>query len=186
MNTPLTEFGSKMKSKLFGAALMAAVLAVPASAQDDVATKKKQRGRAGQDNVAAQVIKQLEEAKLTDEQVAKIKELGKTAGAKMKAIRDEAGITPELTKKRLEAQKSLKDSGKKGKELVAAINEAAGYNEAQAAAAVKMNDARTAFQKQVVALLTDAQKENLPMALKRATAAKDSDGAAKKKKKNKE
>ncbi len=93
-----------MKSKLFSAALMAAVLAVPASAQDDAATKKK-GARRGQASVGMQVIKQLEEAKLTDEQVAKIKELAKATDAKMKTIRQEAGITPALTKKRLECRR---------------------------------------------------------------------------------
>ena len=132
-----------MKSKLFGAAVMAAIMAVPAFAQDDTATKKK--GQRDQQNVAMQTIKQLEEVKLTDEQVAKIKELGKTVNAKMKELRDEAGITPALLKKRAEAQKSMKDSDKKGKDLQAAINEAAGFTEAQSAAIAKVNEARTAF-----------------------------------------
>ena len=168
-----------MKSKLFGAAVMAAIMAVPAFAQDDTATKKK--GQRDQQNVAMQTIKQLEEVKLTDEQVAKIKELGKTANAKMKELRDEAGITPALLKKRAEAQKSMKDSDKKGKDLQAAINEAAGFTEAQSAAIAKVNEARTAFQKQVVALLTDEQKEKLPQAMKRAANAKGGKGKGKKK-----
>lgn len=171
-----------MKSKLFGAAMIAALVAAPAFAQDDTA-KKKKKGQAGdQQNVVMQTIKQLEAAKLTDEQVAKIKELGKTANAKLKALRDEAGITTELLKKRADAQKSLKDSGKKGKELQAAINEAAGLTEAQSAAFAKVNEARTAFQKQVIALLTDEQKENLPQALKRAANAKAGKAKGKKKK----
>jgi Spy/CpxP family protein refolding chaperone len=172
-----------MKSKLFVATLMAALVAAPAFAQDDTAKKKRKKGQAGaQQNVAMQTIKQLEDAKLTDEQIAKIKELGKTANAKLVALRDEAGITPALLKKRADAQKSLKDSGKKGKELQAAINEAAGLTEAQSAAFAKVNEARTAFQKQVIALLTDEQKENLPQALKRVANAKGGNAKGKKRK----
>ena len=101
-------------------------------------------------------------------------------------MRDEAGITPALMKKRVEAQKSLKDSVKKGKELQAAINEAAGFTEAQSAAFAKVAEARTAFQKQVIALLTDEQKENLPQAMKRLSAADSgkAKGKGKKKKAN--
>lgn len=173
-------------SKLFVAAFLAMLMVAPAFAQDDAAKKKRaQRGQQGQRNAAVQIIKQLEEVKLTDDQVAKIKELGKSVAAKTKAIRDEAGITPELVKKRAEAQKALKDSGKKGKELMEAINREAGYSEAQAEAVKKMAEVRTAFQKQVIGLLTDEQKENLPTALKRAAGAGEkADAKPRKKKQN--
>ena len=171
-----------MKSKLFGAALMVALVAAPVFAQDDSATKKKRKGQRDQQNVAMQTIKQLEATKLTDEQIAKIKELAKPVNAKIKGLRDEAGFTPALLKQRADAQKSLKDSGKKGKELQAAINEAAGFTEAQSAAIAKVNEARTAFQKQVIALLSDEQKENLPQQLKRVANAKAGNAKGKKKK----
>jgi hypothetical protein len=170
-----------MKSKLFGAVLMAAVMAVPVFAQD-AATKKRKGQARGQQTMSAQLLKQLEELKLTEDQVAKIKELGKTMDAKAKALRDEAGITPELMKKRAEAQKSLKDSGKKGKDLMAAVNETAGFNEAQTAAMQKINEARTAFQKQVVAMLSDEQKEKIPEALKRAVSGRGAGAKPNKKK----
>ncbi len=105
---------------------------------------------------------------LTEDQITKIKELGKVAGAKMKEISDGAGITAELTKKRAEVAKSMKDSDKKGKELAAAINKEAGYSEAQVAALDESNKIRMKFQADVVALLTDAQKEKLPKQLQRA------------------
>jgi hypothetical protein len=168
-----------MKLNLVGAAVLAAVLVVPVSAADDDAKKKK--GRRGQQNAATQLLKQLEKVGLTDEQIAKTKELGKAAAAEMKAIRDEAGITQELTKKRTEVQKSMKDSDKKGKDLVAAINKEAGFSEAQAASLVKANAVRMKFQRDVVALLTDEQKAKLPERLQRAAKAKGK-GARKKKK----
>lgn len=161
-----------MKTKLFAVALTAAVLVGPAMAQD-AATKKRKKGQQSgrQNNVAAVVLRQLKDAKLTDEQVAKVQEHGKAAMAKIKTIREEAEITPQLVKKRLEAQKSLKDSGKKGRELQEAINKEAGYNEAQVAALQKINQARVEFHKQVVGLLTDEQKKDLPQSLQRATKA---------------
>lgn len=172
-----------MKSRLFGVALMAAMMVVPALAQDDAATKKKRAQQRGQQNVTAMLLKQLEAVKLTDEQVSKIKELGKTATAKMNAIREEAGITPELMKKRTEAQKALQESGKKGKELQAAINKEAGLNEAQIAAQQKTAEVRTTLQKQVIALLTDEQKEKLPQNLKRVAGAGENAKAKQRKKK---
>jgi hypothetical protein len=116
-----------------------------------------------------------------------VKVLGKAFSAKMKAMRDEAGITPELVKKRMEVQKSMKDSGKKGKELMAAVNEAAGYSETQTAALKQINDARVVFHTGVVALLTDEQKENLPERLQKMTkSGKDGDAKKKRRKKKNE
>lgn len=158
-----------MNLKSVSALLIAAVMAVPALAADEAKGKKK--GKRGRQNAATQLIKQLEPVGLTEDQITKIKELGKVAGAKMKEIKDGAGITAELTKKRAEVTKSMKDSDKKGKERIAAINEAAGFSEAQAAALVKLNQVRTKFQGEVVALLTDAQKEKLPKNLQRAAKA---------------
>ena len=170
-----------MNLKLVGAAVLAAVMVVPAVADDEATAKKKKGKRGQQNNVAAQLLKQLEPVELTADQIAKAKELGKAAAAKMKEIREEAGITDELTKKRAEAAKSMRDSDKKGKELAAAINEAAGLSEGQVAAMAKFTEVRMKFQKDVVALLTDEQKENLPERLQRA-GKKGGKGKGKKKK----
>ncbi|MGB7326546.1 MAG: Spy/CpxP family protein refolding chaperone [Rubripirellula sp.] len=157
-----------MKFKMLGAIVMAAVLAAPAIADDaDDAQSKKKKGQNRGRSAAAQIIKQLESVNLTEDQTAKIKELGKAADASMKTLREEAGLTPELMKKRMEAQKSVRESGKKGKEAAAAVNEAAGMTTEQSDAFTKMNEARTKFQKSVVALLTDEQKEDLPKAMLR-------------------
>lgn len=169
-----------MKFKMFAASLLAAVLVVPASADDAVKEKKGKRGGA---SPAMQIMKQLEAVELTDAQKEKIKELGKEAAAAMKTITEENHLTPELMKKRQEATKSLKDSGKKGKEMSEAVNEAAGFTDEQAAAFEKLNTARQAFQKSVVGILTDAQKENLPQAMKRL-AGQGGKGKGKGKKKN--
>ncbi|TWU47291.1 hypothetical protein Poly51_50900 [Rubripirellula tenax] len=156
-----------MKFKMLGVMILAAVLVVPASADEADGAKKKGKGARGA-SASGQILKQLESVSLTDEQTTKIKELGKAADAAMKTIREESGLTAELMKKRADAQKELKDSGKKGKEMAAAVNEAAGLSEAQSAAFGKLNDARMKFQKEVVGLLTDDQKASLPQQLMRA------------------
>jgi len=155
-----------MNYKVLGALALAVLIAIPAIAQDDAAGKKK--GKRNQQNAGSQVLKQLEKLGLSDDQVAKIKELGKEASAKMQEMRKDAGITAELTKKRAEVVKAMKESEKKGAELAAAINKEAGFSEAQVAALKLLNEVRQKFHKEVVGLLTDEQKENLPVRLQRA------------------
>ncbi|MFK8115637.1 MAG: hypothetical protein AB8B91_25810 [Rubripirellula sp.] len=154
--------------KLVCAVALAAMMVVPAMAEDEA---KKGKGKKGnrQNQVATQLIKLLEPVGLTEEQTTKIKELGKVAAGKMKEVQTAAGITPETMKKRQEAQKSMKDSDKKGNALMAAVNEAAGITEAQAAGLKKANELRTGFQKEVVGMLTDEQKAKLPERLTRFT-----------------
>ena len=175
-----------MNRKSIAAIALAAFLVAPAMAADDDAKGKKKKGQRKNASPAMSLIKQLEPVGLTDEQVTKIKELGKTSLAAMKQAREDAGITPELMKKRAEAQKGLKDSGKKGKDLQAAINEKAGISEAQAAVFAKLGQSRQKFQRDVVALLTDEQKGKLPEKMKRLLKAPGKNAGGKKKKKKAE
>jgi hypothetical protein len=156
-----------MNLKTIGALALAAMVVAPAIGDDEAAPKKgKRNANRARQNVATMLIKQLEPVGLSEEQTAKIKELGQKATKEMKSIREAAGITPELQKKRVEIQKSMKDSELKRKELVAAINEKAGFSEAHSEALVKANAVRTKFRKEVIATLSDEQKEKLPAALK--------------------
>lgn len=134
------------------------------------APEKKKRNNQGADraNAATAILKQLDAADLTDDQKAKIQELAKKSMTEMRAVRKEAGITPEIMKKRAAAQKELKDSGKNPAELMAAVNEKAGLTEAQAQAIKKSDASRKALLKGAFALLTDEQKEKLPKRLTRA------------------
>lgn len=147
-----------MKRNLFLIAVLSAVFVLPAVAQDE--QKKKQRNR-GNNRMVTQFLKQLEPAKLTDVQVAKVKEMAKEANEMMASIRKDAGITAELMKKRTEIAKKMQGSDKKAKDRVAAINKEAGLTEAQAAAFQKANQTRMAFQRKVVGMLSDEQKEKL-------------------------
>ena len=175
---PINE--SLMNFKVFGALALAALIAIPAIAQDDASgEKKKKKGNRNQQNAASQLLKQLDDLGLSDDQIAKIKEIGKEVGAKMRQIRTDAGITTELTKKRAEVVKAMKDSEQKGAELMAAINKEAGFSEAQEAALKLMNELRQKFNKDVVGLLTDEQKKNLPVRLKRAAGGNKGKGMGK-------
>lgn len=172
-----------MKFRMLSLVAVAAMMVCPAFAADEAKKEKKGKRDGARQNVAMVLMKQLADVGLTDDQTTQIKELGKKATAEMKAIRDEAGFTPELTKKLAEAQKSMRDSDKKGKDRMAALHEAAGLNEAQIASIKKVNEARMKFQKDVVALLTDDQKAKLP---ERMTKAANRGGQAKGKKKKKD
>lgn len=175
-----------MKLKSLAVFALAAMLSVPALAADEDA-KKEKRGKKGaaNRNPAAAFMKQLEPVGLTQEQSAKITEMGKAMAKASKEIRDEAKLTNDVMKKRTAAMKEVREAGKvKGRDAIAkAVNEKAGLSESQAAAIAKTSELRAKFQKDVMALLTDEQKAKLPKQMQRAAkgAAK---GKGKKKKKD--
>ncbi|TWT84818.1 hypothetical protein CA13_62990 [Planctomycetes bacterium CA13] len=177
-----------MMMKLIGTAALVALLVVPASADEAAGKKKKSKEGGQQRNMAVQMLKQFEAAKLTETQTAKVKEMAKKLTDQVKTLRADGGITNELMKKRTAAQKELRDSGKKGKELMTAVNEAAGLSEAQVAVFGKISEIRMKFQKEIIALLTPEQKELLPARLtksgKQTNAKKEGKKGGKKKDSN--
>lgn len=78
--------------------------------------------------MVAQLIKQLEKAELTADQTTKIKEMYTKVATDVSKKRTDGGITTEMLTKRAEAFKSMKDSGKKGKEQQEAVTAAMGLN----------------------------------------------------------
>jgi hypothetical protein len=171
-----------MKSRLMLLA-MVVLMVSPLVAQDEPAKKGKRAKNAAAQSASAQLLKQMEAVKLTDEQVEKIKAMGKVTQEAIAKINKEAGLTPELLKKRREVTASMKDSDKKGKARGAAINAAVGLDEAQVAAIGKANELRMKLKADAIKLLSDEQKEKLPAALKPTTdkkAGAKKDGAKKK------
>ncbi len=154
-----------MKTSLCVVALSALLFVPAAFAQEEGASAKKGKGK-GKANAAqsasAQLLKQLEPAALTDDQTAKIKEIGKKLEEEIKKIQADAELTPELLKKRRDAMTAMKDSDKKGKEKVKAIDAEAGLSEAQAAAFAKATALRTKLKTEALKLLSDEQKAKLP------------------------
>lgn len=160
-----------------------AMLCTTVTAADDAPAKKK-KGNRGRNAPAAQLLKQLKDVELTDEQKTQIQALAKKSMGDLQAARKEAGITPEVMKKRAEAMKELRASDKKPADVVKAANEAAGLTESQVAFFKKQTEQRAALLKGAVALLTEEQKAKLP---KRMTQARGKQGAGKgtgKRKKN--
>jgi hypothetical protein len=160
-----------MSTKVLGLAFV--VLLSSAVVAQDAPEKKKKRAAAGRNNAAANVLKQLEAVGLTDEQKTKIQELAKKSQSEMRAARTEAGITPEIMKARMEAQKEMRETIKKPAELAAAVNKKLGLNEAQIAAFKKAEANRAAMLKSAIALLSDDQKAKLPARLVKSTAGRD-------------
>ncbi|MEM6469537.1 MAG: hypothetical protein AAF802_08185 [Planctomycetota bacterium] len=175
-----------MKTRLVFLSL--ALLVTPVVAQEATGKKKRTRGRG---NSANFVLKQFKDAELTDEQQAKVKELAKGFGESSMAMRKEAGLTDEVMKKRAAAQKELKDSGMKQKELTKAINEKAGLTTEQAEVLKKSNALRVQLMVKVFAMLIEEQQAKLPeriqtMAKRNAKADSKGEGKGKGKKKKKD
>ena len=174
-----------MNLKTIACLSLVALMLSPAFGADDE-KKKKRAANKGNANrgLTAQLLKKLEPVGLTDEQVAKIKELGMAVQKEVKAARESAGITQEIQKKLAEAQKSMKEKGSelKGAERMAAIHKAAGLTEDQAAALKKSNMARQELTKKAMALLTDEQKSKVKGAGRKGGAKGKPDGEKKKKK----
>ncbi len=104
---------------------LVAIVANPASAQEE----KKGKGKRQAQNPAVKALaEQLKTLDLSDEQAGKIKELTAGAGEKLAAIAKQRAelITPETAQKMAEARKEAAAAGKKGKELQEAVNAAAG------------------------------------------------------------
>ncbi len=167
-----------MKSKTLSAIALSLALTMTVTADD---AKPKKGAKGGGNPAATQMLKQFEAVGLTEDQIAKVKEVAKKMGAESKSILEGAGITPDVMKKRAEATKAMKDSGKKGKELAAAVDKEAGLTEAQAEAMKKVAELRMKYQNEVIGMLTQEQKDKLPA---RLTGGGKPDAKPKKKKKN--
>jgi len=154
-----------MKRNLFCIAC-ALLISTAAVAQDEPA-KKKKGNTAGRNNPATAVLKQLQDVDLTAEQKAKIQEMAKKSVVEMRTLRKEAGITPELMKKRTAAVKELRESGTKPAEMLAAVSKKLDLTEAQVAALKTANEMRQKLVQGSIALLTEEQKAKLPKRLVR-------------------
>ncbi len=79
-------------------------------------------------NMVTQFMKQLEKAELKEEETNKIKDMFQKVAKDVAGKRTEVGITPEMMKKRADAQKSAKEDGKKGKDMQEAVETAMGMS----------------------------------------------------------
>ena len=133
---------------------LAVVIASPLVAAEG----KKGKKAAKPQDPAAQLLKSLEQAELTADQVANIKELVAKCADKVKAAEEKLALTPEQKKAGQEAQAKAKADGKKGKEAMEAVAAAMNLTEAQKAAKKELDELKGGLRKEALALLTAEQK----------------------------
>jgi hypothetical protein len=104
-------------------------------------------------------MKNLKTVGLSDEQMTKVKAAAEKFQTSVKEIR-QAGLTPDVNKKFMAAQKEGREAGLKGKELAAKAKEA--VSEEEAALMQKMQEATMSMKKAVAGVLTAEQMEALP------------------------
>ena len=112
--------------------------------------------------MVTQLIKQLEKAELTPDQTTKIKEIYTKVATEVSKKRTEGGITAEMLTKRTEAFKSMKDSGKKGKEQQDAVTAAMGLNADQKKLFEETEAVLNKARVEIGKLLTPEQLAKLP------------------------
>ena len=117
--------------------------------------EKKKKGPA---SLADRTLKRYESVELTDDQVAKIKELATTAQTKLAGVKEKADLTPEQRKARQDAIKKAKDEGKEKKDFRDAVSAAVTLTEDQKAAQAESKKIMGDFNKSVAGLLTEEQK----------------------------
>jgi hypothetical protein len=145
--------------KLLVVALLLSVCAwftPPASAQE----KKAKGGAAGM--MMSQLLKALEKAELTEEQTLKIKERYMKVATEVDKLRTDAGISPDIVKKRVEAAKAAKDSGKKAKEMQESLFEAMGLTDDQKKVFIESEEKINKAKMEIGKMLSEEQMAKLP------------------------
>lgn len=168
---------AKFMSMLF---LAGFVFSGVVNAQDEA--KPKGKKQQGQLSVVDQFLKQLEPAALSDEQKAAVKEILGAVQKDVAAKRTEAGITPEILKKRAAARKEGTEAGKKGPELKKHVEAALGLTEDQIKILDETEKALAKAKQEIGKKLSPEQIAKLPeQAQKAVTAPAPKQGGKKKK-----
>lgn len=144
--------------KRVGTNLLSLVLALVVAAPLFAADKERKKKPRKKPDPAARVLKRLEKAELTDEQIAKVKELAAKVAKETAECRKKAAPTPEQQKARKEAMEKAKAEGKEGRELFAAARDAVKLSPYQEAAMKEVRKAQDAMMKEIMGMLTDEQK----------------------------
>lgn len=134
---------------------LAIVIAAPLLAAEG----KKERRVARKPDPAAAVLKRLEKANLTDEQVAKVKELVAQNSEKIAAAQAKVALTQDQKAARAAAMKKAKEEGKTGKEAAEAARAALALTPEQEKAMEQAKAAQKQMMDAILGLLTPEQKE---------------------------
>lgn len=149
--------------KLFSSCLcvvLAVALTSPAMGQK---TEKAKTPKARQ--AASPLVKAVQELELTDEQKAKVDAASKEYTESMAALRKQ-GLTPQLTKKRTDAVKAARESGKKGVNLANEVLATLDISDEQKALLKQASEAQSKLQKNLAAALTSEQIGKMPKQMK--------------------
>ena len=129
--------------------------------------------------IVTQFLKQIEKAELTADQTTKAKELMTKAAEDVSAKRTAGGISADILKKRTDAFKSAKESGKKGKEMQAAVEASLGLTEEQLKVYKETETILTKAKLEIGKLLSPEQIAKLPEQAQAAFKAKEGGKKAK-------
>ena len=113
-------------------------IALPLAADE----KKAKKERKKRPSAAAAFLKRIAKAELSEEKIAKIKEIAAKLQPKVAELTKKAGLTPDQRKARGVAQKEAKAAGLKGKEAQAAIAKATNLTDDQKKALAEAQAAR--------------------------------------------
>lgn len=157
---------------------LAAVIAMPAMADDETKQKRERPKRPG---LVEMTLKRLEKASISDEQAAKIKAIATEHAEAIKGLREKAAPAKEQAEAVKAALKKAREDGQSKEEIRKVIAELRKESSPEQKAAQKeLREANGEFHKAVMAVLTKeqlalvrpAKKQNPEAAKKRAEAAK--------------
>jgi colicin import membrane protein len=107
------------------------------------------------------LLKRLSAAELSDEQVAKIKEIAKEYAPKLVEARQKQGLSKEQVAARKAALEKANADGIKGKARAEAVAKAVNLSEDQKAAQAQVREVLAALNKAALAVLTDEQRAKI-------------------------
>jgi hypothetical protein len=144
-----------------GTKLMSLTLALVVAAPLFAADKERKKKPRKKPDPATGILKRFEKAELTEEQVAKVKELAAKVAKDTAECRKKAAPTPEQQKARKEAMEKAKADGKEGREVFAAARDAVKLTPEQEEAMKEVRKAQAAMMKEILGMLSDEQKAKL-------------------------
>lgn len=134
--------------------VLALAVAAPLGAAEK---KKKQAGK--QADPSARILKRLEKAELSEDQVAQIKELAAEHAPKLAEAEAKLDLTREQRRARREALKESRAEGIEGKKAMKAGVAAMNLSDEQKEAMVELRKLQHQFSHAAFAVLTDEQRE---------------------------
>lgn len=143
-------------SKVLLMLALVALIAAPVMAKEG---KRKRPAKGRHAGVMAQLSKKLQALDLTEDQVAKLKELKEKFGPEMAELQAKAKPTAEQREAMKEAKQKADAAGKKGKELRQALQAAMKLTPEQTAARKEMQEIMKKVRQEIGELLTPEQKE---------------------------